>query len=70
MLTATLQERMAAQVAERRETGRPLQAGDLVHARSEFREVIKAGNACECAEARVELDILARRSERRGDERL
>jgi hypothetical protein len=55
MLTATLQERMAAQVAERRETGRPLQAGDLVHARSEFREVVTAGNACECAEARVEL---------------
>lgn len=67
MLTATLHERMAQQVAERRETGRPLQAGDLIWTAGEgFRGVVDAGNAGECAEARVVEDILALRRERRS----
>jgi len=61
---------MLAQTAERRETGRPLGPGDLVHDPGRgWREVVMAYNACECAEALVELDILARRTERRGEYR-
>lgn len=63
-------EVMAAQAAERRDTGRPIGPGDLVHEPGRgFWEVVRAGNAGECAEADVEFAILAVRSERRGIER-
>ena len=64
-LTANLRERMETQTAERRETGRPLRRGDVVHDEGHGYRVIQvAMGAGDFAEALVERDIRARRTER------
>jgi hypothetical protein len=61
-LTATLQERLAAQ-AVRRELGLPPAKGDLVWDGLRFVEVIDAASAGECIEARTNKEIRAIRRE-------
>lgn len=65
MRTCELHKLMLDLASERRETGRPLGRGDLIRWPTMFREVIRAGSAGECMEAKVEEDILEVRSERR-----
>lgn len=61
---------MHAQLAERRETGRPIGAGDLVAEPGRgYHELADAGNAGDCAEAHVLDQILKIRSERRDSNR-
>lgn len=61
---------MHAQRAERLGTGRPLTHGDLLPEPGRgYVEVDKAYSAGDCAEARVEIEILKVRNERRGEDR-
>lgn len=52
--------------SERRETGRPIGPGDLLHDPGRgYREVVMAANAGDCALAKVQVEINRLRSERR-----
>ena len=68
----TRYELMQQQARERRETGRPLQAGDYIqaHVGGEIRVMTgTAYNAGECLEARVVLLAMSRHKERNEFER-
>lgn len=66
-----LRWRMEAQTADRRNTGRPLQKGDLVfdERTGEYHRLFDAGSAGECMEAFAEIEIEKRRTERRDSNR-
>jgi hypothetical protein len=55
MTAAELHARMVTQTEDRRATGRPLDAGDLVQHEStgEYRVVVDAASAGDCLEARA-----------------
>jgi hypothetical protein len=71
MNKAVLRWQMEAQTAERRNTGRPLQKGDLVFDEhtGEYHRLIDAGSAGECLEAFALREIAKRQSERRDSNR-
>lgn len=65
-----LRELMAQQTFDRRETGRGLQAGDVVQdeGQGEYRIVVASGSAGECLEAKAAGIALAHRREKTTDQ--